>query len=427
MLAVAGHARSEVDVGQHRHAGLVQQPLAQLLRIGGTDQRAGLGDVGPSVERAARRRATEARHLVEQPHDQVAPGAEALAHRVGLVLRTVERLHGRPLTDLGRATLGIGDPAREHRRQRAIGREADAPAGHRIGLRGTIGNDGALAHAGQRGNRRELAVVDELAVDLVGVHPDLLVAAQHVGDRFQIGAGQQTAGWIVRRVEDQQPGLRRDARSQFIRIEREAARLAQRQADRHRAIGQALRLVDRESRHREDHLVAGAMIGDARNCVGNERLGACADNDLVGRDVEPAQAAHRRGGRRPQLVDAGRRRVAVLAAANRGDRRILDVGRRREVWLADAERDHVLAGTDQRVDLGQNDECVFGAEAGGTLGQGWHGLLGRSNPACAGEPQKAPRLTRILSSCPKSPTHAAQRPPTQGATPGAGISNTCRR
>ncbi len=54
VLAVPGHARAEVDVGQHRHAGFMQQAAAQFFGVGRADQRAGLGDVGPGVERAAR-------------------------------------------------------------------------------------------------------------------------------------------------------------------------------------------------------------------------------------------------------------------------------------------------------------------------------------------------------------------------------------
>ncbi len=67
MLAVAGNATAEMNVGEHRDAGLVEQALAQLLRIGAAGLLARLGDVGPRVEGAARRLAAEAGHLVEQP------------------------------------------------------------------------------------------------------------------------------------------------------------------------------------------------------------------------------------------------------------------------------------------------------------------------------------------------------------------------
>ena len=185
---------------------------------------------------------------------------------------------------------------------------------------------------------------------------------QDVGDCLQIGALQAAAGRIVRRVEDQQPRLLRDLGLELVRVEGEIARFAQVNRHRHRAVGDDLRLVDRKSGHRIDHLVIRAMIGDRRDRVGDEGLRACADHDLVGRDVESAARAHvaRRCG--AQLVDAGGRRIAVLAGANRRDRRVLDIDRRREVGLADAERDDVAALANEVVDFGEHDECVLGAE-----------------------------------------------------------------
>ena len=117
---------------------------------------AGLGDIGPRVERAAGRLAGHAGHRVEQAHDQVAALEERRAHRRGGILRPVDRFDRRPLADLRGAGIGVGDPAREHRRQRAVGDVADAPAGHRPGLRRAIGNDRALEHARQRRERRRI-------------------------------------------------------------------------------------------------------------------------------------------------------------------------------------------------------------------------------------------------------------------------------
>src|SRR6185295_3387239 len=97
VLAFAGDARAEVDVGEQRHARLVQQALPELLRILRADKAAGLGDVRPDIERPAGLLALHARHLVEQPDDEVAPLLEALLHGLGGVLRPVDRLHRRPL------------------------------------------------------------------------------------------------------------------------------------------------------------------------------------------------------------------------------------------------------------------------------------------------------------------------------------------
>src|SRR3954466_10507651 len=72
VLPFTRDARAEVDVGEQCHARLVQQALPELLRILGAHQAAGLGDVRPDVERAAGILALYARHLVQQPDDEVA-------------------------------------------------------------------------------------------------------------------------------------------------------------------------------------------------------------------------------------------------------------------------------------------------------------------------------------------------------------------
>ena len=301
--------------------------------------------------------------MIEQADDQIAALKKGAAHRVGRILWPGDRLEGGPLADLRGARFGVGDPAGEHRRERPVGDVADAPAGHRPGFGGTVGNDRALSHARQRGQRYELAVVEQPRVDLVGEHPELLVHAQDIGDRLEIAALQAAAGRVVRRVQDQQPRLLRDLGFELVRIESEVARFAQVHRYRHRPVGDDLRFVDRESGHGINHLVADAIVGDRGDRVGDERLGASRDDDLLGRDVEPATAPHVGCCGGAQRVDACRRRIAMLAVADRGDRRVLDVRGRGEIGLADAERDDVTTLTHEIVDLGQHDECIFGAKA----------------------------------------------------------------
>ena len=71
MVPVARDTPAEVNVGEHRDAGFVQQTFAQRLRIGATGHAARLGDVGPCIERAAWDRTLDARHFVQQSHDEV--------------------------------------------------------------------------------------------------------------------------------------------------------------------------------------------------------------------------------------------------------------------------------------------------------------------------------------------------------------------
>jgi hypothetical protein len=69
-----------MDVGEHRNPRFVQQALPELLRVGGADAAAGLGDVRPHVERAARDLALHARHLVQQADDQVSSLEKRIFH-----------------------------------------------------------------------------------------------------------------------------------------------------------------------------------------------------------------------------------------------------------------------------------------------------------------------------------------------------------
>ncbi|MNC95044.1 hypothetical protein D3C83_120530 [compost metagenome] len=64
----------------------------------------------------------------------------------------------------------------------------------------------------------------------------------------------------------------------------------------------------------------------------------------------------------------------MLAFADGADAGLLHVQRRREVRLADAEADDVLALRGERGDFGQHDEGVFGAQRLGAFAEGGHGL-----------------------------------------------------
>ena len=65
-----------------------------------------------------------------------------------------------------------------------------------------------------------------------------------------------------------------------------------------------------------------------------------------------------------QRQDAGRRRIAVVAVAQRLDGRLDDEIRRAEIGLADAEIDDVAALGGERRGAGEHREGVFLADAG---------------------------------------------------------------
>ena len=91
----------------------------------------------------------------------------------------------------------------------------------------------------------------------------------------------------------------------------------------------------------DHHLVAGVQGGEQR--VVDDVLAAGADDGLRDLVVEPVLALELLDDRFAQRVDAGDRRVLGLAAADRIDRRLLDVVGRVEIRLADREADDIDA------------------------------------------------------------------------------------
>ena len=68
------------------------------------------------------------------------------------------------------------------------------------------------------------AVVDHVLVDLVGDREDVVPLAQ-LGDDLELAARENLAGRVVRAVEDDRLGPRREGARQAIGIEREVGRL----------------------------------------------------------------------------------------------------------------------------------------------------------------------------------------------------------
>ena len=83
---------------------------------------------------------------------------------------------------------------------------------------------------------------------------------------------------------------------------------------------------------------------------------------LVGRDLDVEAAVDVGGDRLAERLDAGRRRIAVMAVAERLDRRLDDVVGRAEIGLADAEIDDVAALRLQLGGAGEHGEGVLLAD-----------------------------------------------------------------
>ena len=183
-------------------------------------------DRGIHVERALRLVAVQPRRLVQLVDHQVAPLLEDLAHRLDRLLRAGQRLHRGGHGDrVGvRGGLALQLVHRLDQRHRRAG-EADAPAGHRIGLGAAVHRQRAVAQLRldlHDGGRLE-AVIRQLLVDVVGEAPrrcGCRSSTSQIGRSLLGVVGG--AGRVARVVQHEPLGLRRDRGFQVLGAQLEA-------------------------------------------------------------------------------------------------------------------------------------------------------------------------------------------------------------
>ncbi len=175
-------------------------------------------------------------------------------------------------------------------------------------------------------------------------------AAGRVGDRRHLALGDQRAGRIARRIDDDRLGPRRDRIDDRRGLDREAV-FHVRLHDHRRRVGQLDLIADaRPERAVRDHLVA-RLVERHRGVV--ERLfGAGGDDDFLGLDLDAVVEAIALADGVAQLEHAGRRRVLREVRIERRMRGVLDVFGRGEVGLAGAQIDDVDALAAQTIGFG---------------------------------------------------------------------------
>ena len=195
--------------------------------------------------------------------------------------------------DVGEELLGGAS-----RRHQGLGsaEPADLPAGGAERLAARRDRQRPLGHARQGGERDVArAREDEVLVDLVG-DDDQVALDRHVGDEVELLAVEHLAGRVVRRVEQDQPGGRRDRRAQLVGVEPVPARRVGAQQHRHgpRPGQRDARLVAVVHRLEHDDLVAD--VEHAEQGAG-ERLGRAGRDEHLGVGVvlEAVEAALVRG------------------------------------------------------------------------------------------------------------------------------------
>ena len=158
---------------------------------------------------------------------------------------------------------------------------AAAPAGHREGLGQAVNQDRSVRHARFGGDRPDLAVVDDLRVDLIAQHP-CVGGCDERGCPRHVGRWEETASGVMRRVENDKTRARCQCILELVDGEREISPLMEAERDRRGAGKADRRLVDRKARIRIHDLVAWSAGGeDAEKqkwlCASGDQHSACVE------------------------------------------------------------------------------------------------------------------------------------------------------
>jgi hypothetical protein len=284
-------------------------------------------------------------------------------------------------TDVAQEACGAADGVVDVVRVIDVGRHQDVPdavAGHRQDFAVRIADDGVAVQI--RNERCRLAVVDELAVRLVGDDVDRVAdlvgrAIQHLAQRPQFLRGIQTSRRVVRGVDDHGPRVGTDPR--FDGIDRQAEVGIRRRHDRQLGVlPRHVGVVFGEVRRERDEFVGFVVDRQRAERRGQRGRGAARHEHIVlvvRRTVARVQGV---GDRSAHAGIAGRARVAVQrkrrgVRQKRFKRLVHGVGRR-HAGIAQTEIKDVLA-----ADLFGDPVAVFEQFAdGGALAPVGERVLG---------------------------------------------------
>ena len=213
---------AEGGAGDDRDLLLEEEALGELLVV-----EAAARDAGEGVEGALRLDEVEA-HLAAALDDQLAAAGVLADHAERVLFAALQRLDGGVLGGGGSGHHDVLVHLHHRVDQARRGADpAEAPAGHRVGLREAAEEDRALLHARDRREADVLDAVDEAVVDLVRDDEEV-VALDDVGDRLEAGAVHDGAGGVRRIAEEHRLRLVGDRRFEVAGVELEAVRCGRR-------------------------------------------------------------------------------------------------------------------------------------------------------------------------------------------------------
>ena len=184
--------------------------------------------------------------------------------------------------------------------------------------------------------------VNQLLVDLVGKHRNLLVSREHFAECADFIGWIGRATRIRRRIPHDTHGARRDCCGKRFWRHAESVRNRARNLDALRACKLNERLVRNPRRRRQQHFITAAWLDDRLQGHVNRVLRADRHRDLFKRSLD---AVLDREFARDCLacgLVTGRWRVLRHALLERGNGDALDVLRCIKVGFAHGERDHVV-------------------------------------------------------------------------------------
>ena len=311
---------------------LVEQAVAELDAA-----QAEAADVGKDVERAVRAVAADAVDLGEAVEQDAAAALKDLT-QLFAELRMVERNGRRVLA--GRIGAGVevllalGHAVDDLRRGRD---KADAPAGHGIGLREAVDNDRALLHAREGRNAGGFfPSVEQCVVDVVGDHQQIVLDGQLRDLRHRL-ARHDGAGGVVRSVDHQRLGVRRDELFDGLRLHFKVVRQIRGNADGRAVAVRDLRHVVQPLRVLDQDLVA--LVQQDKEQQAQRAHAAVGDDDLRFRVIVQVLQIGLFRDRLTERERTGVRRIMRDALVERFLAGLTDQLRRRHIRLTNAEAD----------------------------------------------------------------------------------------
>src|SRR5579875_1243043 len=178
---------------------------------------------------------------------------------------------------------------------------------------------------------------------------------------------EDTAGRVLGRVQDQEPGAGRDLAGKLINVEAKAVLFPEGERNWCRTDEADHRLVDREARIRVDHLIA--LLRQGQDGEEHDGLPARRYHNLLRAEGQAALAAREACDALPQLADARRWRVMGFAGAECRDPGLDDMGGRIEVWLANLQVNDIDPAFLEGACPGEDFEGSLGSEASHPLGK----------------------------------------------------------